>query len=89
MPRARIFYRDRKEYTRTVEDYLTDFTRTSGKELEVTDPDSREGQELIQLYDLNNLPAILVTSDDGRVLYRHLGMPLPLMRDITLWIERG
>jgi hypothetical protein len=77
------------DYTRTVEEYLTDFFRRTGHELEAVDVNSREGQELIELYDLTRLPAILVTSDDGRVLYRHMGIPLPLMRDISLWMERG
>ncbi len=88
MSRARIYYRERTDYARTVLDYLEDFHRATGKELEVADPDSREGQELIRIYDLNTMPAILVTSDDGRILYRHMGLPLPLVRDVSLWMEQ-
>ncbi|MCL2095161.1 hypothetical protein FWH13_03515 [Candidatus Saccharibacteria bacterium] len=87
--KARIFYRKRQDYTRTVEMYIADFYKNTGREIEVCSPDGRENANIVDLYDLNRLPAILVTSSDGRVLYRHLGMPLPLMRDIALWMERG
>ncbi len=86
MPRARIFYREETDYVRDVRSYLHDFAEQTGKEIEVAEVDGREGQDLVRLYDLHTLPAILVTAEDGRLLYRHRGMPLPLMREIAAWL---
>ena len=48
--RAVVVYKPNSEHARTVEDYLRDFTRQTGKQLETIDPETRDGADLCPTY---------------------------------------
>lgn len=48
-----------------VQEYVDEFRRRTGKELELIDAESPEGVDLARLHDILNIPAIIVREDDG------------------------
>ena len=57
--RVVVVYKDESEYGRVVGDYLRDFTRRTGHDLETLDPDTQEGTDFCRTYDIVEYPTIL------------------------------
>ena len=82
-----LLHRPNSDHERVVIDYLRDFHRQTGKELEAIDVDSREGIALCQLYDIMQFPAIVVTDDRGSILSQWVGQPLPRISEVSYYVE--
>ncbi|PID32662.1 hypothetical protein CR956_01255 [Candidatus Saccharibacteria bacterium] len=80
--RAVVIYKERSDHAREVDDYMRDYTRQTGKRLEVIDPDSRDGADFCRVYDVVEYPTILALSDDGQVLKQWRGRPLPVIGQV-------
>ncbi|MEX0881475.1 MAG: hypothetical protein WEC17_01240 [Candidatus Saccharimonadales bacterium] len=84
--RAVILYHPRSEHAGIVEDYVHDFRRFKGKDLEKVSLDSVEGAELAKLYDAVRYPAILIIGPDG-VLQKMWQAPMmPLMDEVDAYL---
>ncbi len=83
--RAVVIYRDDSEHSRAVTDYMRDFTRQTGRELETLDPDSKEGSGFCQTYDILEYPTILALSDDGHMQNIWTGLPLPTISEVSFY----
>lgn len=82
-----VLYKEQRDYTRTVLEYLHDFERQTGHTLETLDPDSREGVGFAQAHDLLEFPAIVAVSDDGRALNQWVGLPLPTINEVSYYVK--
>lgn len=82
-----IWRRD-SDYGRTVEEWLTEFERRTGAEIESLDPDSREGESLCRAYDVVEYPTILALNDDGSVLSLWRGQMLPTFDEVNYWVMK-
>lgn len=78
-------FREGEDYTRTVEEWLREFERRTGDEIEVVSPDGREGTEFCRVYDIVEYPTILALNDDGSVLSMWRGKQLPLFDEVAYW----
>ncbi len=78
-------YREGEDYSRTVEEWLRDFERRTGKEIERMSPDGREGVQFCRAYDIVEYPTILALGDDGAVLSMWRGKELPLFDEVAYW----
>ena len=79
-----VFYRQKAEHTRRVEQYLHDLgTSHDVDESDVTviDPDTEAGSSSAVLYDIVSFPGLVVTSNDGRYIQSWSG-ELPLMDEL-------
>lgn len=85
--RTIMLYRPNSEHARLVADYLRDFESQTGKILPQMDVDSKEGTELCQLYEIMAYPAILVTDNDGRVQRIWQGENLPLVGEVSYYLN--
>ena len=73
------------EYTRVVDTFLADFTRQTGKTIELLDPHSRDGESFCQAYDIVEYPTIMALSDDGKVLNSWSGTLLPTINEVSYY----
>lgn len=83
--KAIIVYRSNSEHGRAVEEYLRDFLRQTGKQLETLDPDTKEGASLCRAYDIVEYPSVLAMSDDGHVQNSWRGLPLPTINELSYY----
>ena len=83
--RVIVVYRSDSEHGRTVEDYLRDFTNQTGRTIETLDPDSSEGSEFSQTYDIVEYPSIIALSDDGQLQNFWKGLPLPTISEVSYY----
>jgi hypothetical protein len=84
--RVVVIYKDNTEYARTVTDFLRDFYRQTGHELETLDPDEREGASFCQAYDIIEYPAIIAVSDDGVLQQLWKGLPFPTISEVSYYV---
>ncbi len=78
-----VFYRKARDYTRATEEALIDLRRIHQKSFDYIDPDTPGGAETARAYDIMDFPTFLVTMDDGRVVARRSGLPLPPISDLA------
>lgn len=84
--RVVIIYKDASDHAREVMDYLRDFTRQTGRELETLDPDSREGVDFCRVYDIVEYPSIIALDDQGLLQNLWRGRPLPTISEVSYYV---
>jgi hypothetical protein len=83
--KTKVVYRDRTDYARTVEEFLHDFERQTGKTIEVVNPDTRDGAQFCRVYDIVEYPTIIATTDDGVLQNTWRGLPLPTINEVSFY----
>lgn len=84
--RVIVVYKDATDYARAVTEYLRDFHRQTGHELEVTDPDTAEGADFCRTYDIVEYPSIVALSTDGVLQNLWRGLPLPTISEVSYYV---
>lgn len=84
--RVVVVYKDASDHAREVRDYLGDFYRQTGRELEVVDPETREGADFCRTYDVVEYPSLIALSDDGMVQNLWRGRPLPTISEVSYYV---
>lgn len=77
-------YRDNQDYTRSVEEWLENFRRQTGRELETMNPD--ENPNFCETYDVVEYPTILALGANGEVRASWRGKTLPLINEVLYYI---
>ena len=83
--RVVFIWRDQTDYARMVTEWITEFERRTGKEIESVSPDSPEGAGLCRAYDIVEYPTILALNNDGSVLASWRGQMLPTFDEVNYW----
>jgi hypothetical protein len=83
--KAVVIYREQSDHARAVEDYLRDFLRQTGRELETLDPDSSDGATTCRTYDIVEYPTVMALSDDGQLQNSWRGLPLPTITELSYY----
>ncbi len=81
-------WRRESDYGRMVEEWITDFERQTGQEIESFDPDTSEGEALCRTYDVVEYPTLMVLDNTGQALGIWRGKNLPLFDEISYWASR-
>lgn len=81
-----VIYKDQSDHAREVIDYLRDFKRQTGHDLDVVDPDSREGMDFCRTYDIVEYPSIIACSNDGILQNLWRGRPLPTISEVSYYV---
>jgi len=84
--RVLVFYKPVSETARSVDEFMHEFTRRTGRTLETVDPESREGSILAVTYDVVEYPTIVALRDDGSELTRWRGT-LPTISEVSYYGE--
>ncbi len=66
--KAVILYKPNTELETSVNEYTREFSRQTGRAIELIDVESVAGAETARLYDIMQFPAILVFRDDGQFI---------------------
>ncbi len=82
--RVVCIYRDRQDYSRSVDEWLENFYRQTGREIETMDPDNNVG--FCEAYDVVEYPTILALDDSGAVLASWRGRTLPLINEVLFYM---
>jgi hypothetical protein len=85
--RVVVVSKEQTDYARQISDYLRDFQRQTGRELEILDPDSRDGISFCSAYDILAYPTIIAVADDGQVQSRWDGLPLPTISEVSYYAQ--
>lgn len=78
-------WREGEDYSLNVEEWLDEFGRRTGKEIESVNPDTPEGETLCRVYDVVEYPTFLALAEDGAVLEVWRGKNLPLFDEVNYW----
>lgn len=85
--RVVVIYKDRTDYARQVTDFIADFKRQTGHDLETMDPESLAGINFTQAYDIMELPTLIALSDDGMLQNSWSGLPLPTISEVSYYVQ--
>ena len=77
-------FRDNQDYTRSVTDWLEDFRRQTGREIETMNPD--ENNSFYETYDIVEYPTIIALGDNGEVMSMWRGRNLPLINEVLYYM---
>ncbi|MFC2754322.1 MAG: hypothetical protein ACFN24_00245 [Candidatus Nanogingivalis sp.] len=80
-----VVYKDASDHGREVREYVDDFEKQTGLEIEQKNPDDSRNQFFLQAYDIVEYPTILAIADDGRLLQMWHGRPLPLFDEVAYY----
>jgi len=84
--RVMVIYKEQTDYARQVIDYLHDFQRQTGHELEVMNPESSEGISFCETYDIMEYPTLVAISYDGKLQNQWRGLPLPTISEVSYYV---
>ena len=82
--RTVCIYRDGQDYSRSVDEWLDNFYRQTGREIEVMNPDENVG--FCESYDVVEYPTILALGDRGDVRATWRGKTLPLINEVLYYM---
>ncbi|HET7630506.1 MAG TPA: hypothetical protein VFK03_03980 [Candidatus Saccharimonadales bacterium] len=85
--RTFIAYKIESDYYRQVADWMGDFKRQTGKELEEVDPDSADGDMTCRTYDIVEYPSIVALDDNGVMQNMWKGLPLPTISEVSYYVQ--
>ncbi len=80
-----VVYKDVSDHSREVREYVDDFEKQTGLEIEQKNPDDGRNQFFLRAYDIVEYPTILAIADDGRLLQIWRGRPLPLFDEVAYY----
>lgn len=83
--RTFVVYKVESDHARAVIDYLRDFKRQTGKDLETVDPDTRSGAALCRTYDIVEYPTLVALDDNGVLQNLWRGQPLPTISEVSYY----
>jgi hypothetical protein len=81
-----VVYKEETDYAREVIDYLRDFKRQTGHDLETMNPDTADGADFCRTYDIVEYPSIVALSDDGVLQNLWRGTPLPTISEVSYYV---
>ena len=82
--RVVCIYRDDQDYTRSVNEWIENIRRQTGREIEIMDPDKNTG--FCEAYDVVEYPTILALGEQGDVRASWRGRNLPLVNDVLYYM---
>lgn len=85
--RTFVVYKVESDHARAVIDYMADFKRQTGKDIETIDPDTRDGSALCQTYDIVEYPSVVSLDDNGVLQNMWRGLPLPTISEVSYYVK--
>lgn len=83
--RVVMVYKDATDYARQVIDFLADFKRQTGRDLEVLDPETPAGISFCEAYDILEYPTLIAIADNGQLQNEWSGLPLPTISEVSYY----
>lgn len=80
-----IVYKEESDHARAVIDFMRDFERQTGKQLEVIDPETRDGSAFCSTYDVVEYPTIVAVDDNGVLQNIWRGTNFPTISELSYY----
>ena len=84
--RVVVLSKENTDYARTVTDYLRDFKRFTGNDLQITDPETPDGVSFCKTYDIMEFPTVVAITDTGVLQMQWRGIPLPTINEVSYYV---
>ena len=84
--RVAVVYKYESDHAREVLDYLRDFSRQTGHDIEEVDPDTPDGTGFCRTYDIVEYPTMVALSDGGQLQSLWRGRPLPTFSEVSFYV---
>ena len=81
--RVVIVVKRESEYFREAEEWRVDFSRETGNEVEMIDPETIEGEIFVSTRDIMQYPSVVVLGGSGEVIKKWSGSPLPQFDQVS------
>ncbi len=82
--RVVCIYRDNQDYTRSVDEWIENIRRQTGREVETMDPD--HNPSFCEAYDVVEYPTILALGERGDIRASWRGQNLPLIDEVLYYM---
>ena len=76
-------FRDNQDYSRDVFEWIDNFKKRTGKDIEIIDPDQNVG--FCEAYDVVEYPTILALGEKGEIVSIWKGRKLPLFDEVAYY----
>jgi hypothetical protein len=83
--RVIVLYHPKSEQEGPVLEFVENYKRLKGKELELVSLETVEGAETAKLYDITSYPAVLAIASDGQLLRVWQGEQLPPLSELDYY----
>lgn len=88
--RTVLIWNEQTDYAREVREWTREFERLHGEGvIESLDPETIEGEMFVTAHDILQYPAVVVLTDEGRVLESWKGTPMPQLEEVEYWLSKG
>jgi len=84
--RVVMVYQEESDRARAVVDFLRDVNRQTGHDIEVVNPETREGADFCRVYDIVEYPTMLALDDSGQLQNTWRGLPLPTISEVSYYL---
>lgn len=85
--RTFVVYKEESDHARAVIDYMHDFERQTGKQLEAVDPDTKDGADTCRAYDIVEYPSVVAVDNNGILQNLWRGLPLPTISEVSYYVR--
>lgn len=83
-----MVYKEQSDHARSVETFLHDFSKQTGKLVDTVDPDTVEGAQLCRTYDIVQYPTVVAVSEStGTIQNVWQGLPLPTISEVSYYVS--
>lgn len=83
--RVVVVFKEHSDHAREVRDYLRDYFKRTGRELETIDPETPSGESFCRANDIVQYPTIIAVNDFGSMIQMWAGTPLPQISEVTYY----
>lgn len=85
--RTFVVYKVESDHARDVMTFLDDFTRQTGKTIDVVDPETASGAQTCAVYDIVEYPSLVALDDNGVLQNIWRGLPLPTISEVSYYVR--
>ncbi len=85
--RTFVVYKTESDHARAVMTFMDDFMRQTGKKIEVVNPESPDGSQTCQVYDIVEYPSIVAIDNNGVLQNIWRGLPLPTISEVSYYVR--
>ncbi len=83
--RVVVVYKEASDHGREVREYLRDYRRFTGKQIEELNPETRDGESFCRAYGVVEYPTIIAIDNSGQMQQMWRGRPLPLFDQVSYY----
>lgn len=87
--RVIVITKENMDYSRSVDTFISDFKRQTGRDLEIMSPETREGDMFCRTYDIVQYPTVIALGNDGQVQNVWSGTILPTINEVSYYVSQS